>query len=681
MTKEKEKLRETFCKLFALLGSSNENEADTARKKIHELAIKHKMTWNDVIELVGFSTKDAASADADGEAESAFDAFMNQMPPNQFAALIGISHEASLFRSPDGVTWADISVKGHRETWPVYSAGFKGWLRFRYFGLYGTSPSPEAIDRCLDHVEAKALFGEGVPTRDVYLRVAGLDDKIYLDLCNDDWTAVEVDGSGWRIVKEPPVRFSRNSGMKELPTPVNGGTLSDLHGLLSVDDDGLVIVVSWLLGALRGKPPYPVLCLAGPAGSSKSTAVCFLRDLIDPGKIEPGALPQEVRDLAIASAKRFVVGYDNLSGIPVPISDMLCRLSTGGGFAVRRLYSDDGEVTFSHTRPIVLAGIEDVVGKHDLTRRTLHITLEVIPGQSRKLLSALRADFRRNQPRILGCLLDIVSTGLKNLPHTKTGKLPSLADFAQWMAACETAVWPAGTFARVHAENEQTLAAASLEADVVAAAVLEFLGTCGRAGWQGTAKALLAELDARASDRQKHSKNWPKTPHAMAGRVRRAIGILLTQGWRVERGFLGHEHARVITFAPEAAETSSASSASSARSNINDLDADDAADDAARPSSAPSPAPNLLSGNGFGHADDADDVPATSWGDEPVCRRCGLPSSVHFGQLIRAGQDGSKGHYHPRCWTEERTKGPWKPKPRARRPALGPESDSLDELK
>jgi hypothetical protein len=84
----------------------------------------------------------------------------------------------------------------------------------------------------------------------------------------------------------------------------------------------------------------------------------------------------------------------------------------------------------------------------------------------------------------------------------------------------------------------------------------------------------------------------------------------------------------------------------------------------------------LLSGNGFGHADDADDVPATSRGDKPVCQRCGLPSSIHFGQLIRA----NGAHYHPRCWTEERTKGPWKPKPRARRPALGPEGDSLDDL-
>jgi hypothetical protein len=682
MTKEKQKLRETLRKLFALLGSPNKNEADAARQKIDEIAAKNKMTWNDVIELVGIGGdgKKDTSSDADDGAESAFDAFMNEGNQNQFMTLIGIALGASLFRSPDGVTWADVLVKGHRETWPIRSAGFKGWLRFRYWQICGTSPTPESIERCLEHVEAKALFGDNIPTRETYLRVAGLDDKIYLDLCNDDWTAVEIDVSGWRIVKEPPVRFSRNSGMKELPTPVGGGSLSDLHSLLSVDDDGFVIVVSWLLGALRGKAPYPVLCLAGPAGSSKSTAVCFLRDLIDPSKVDPGALPQEVRDLAIASSKRFIVGYDNLSGIPHPISDMLCRLSTGGGFAVRQLYSDDGEVTFSHTRPIILAGIEDVVGRHDLTRRTLHITMGVIPAPTRKLLTTLKAEFRRSQPRILGRLLDIVSVGLRNLPNTKMGKLPSLADFAQWMAACETAEWPAGTFARIHDENEQALAVASLEADVVAAHVIEFLETRGLAGWQGTAKALLTQIDARVDDAQKRGKGWPKTPHAMAGRVRRATEVLRTQGWRVEKGFSsGKDHARTISFVPiKLAAPSSETSERPNASDINDLDSDEGDSSIVRPSDPYRPTPpdqqpaeasseassetssddNPLSGNGFGRSDISDDVPADLVG-EPVCRRCGIPGNATFGQLIRGSHNGSTYHYHPRCWTEERAKGPY----------------------
>ena len=47
------KLRETLRKLFAMLGSPNEHEKNVARQKIDEIAAKHKMSWNDVLELVG----------------------------------------------------------------------------------------------------------------------------------------------------------------------------------------------------------------------------------------------------------------------------------------------------------------------------------------------------------------------------------------------------------------------------------------------------------------------------------------------------------------------------------------------------------------------------------------------------------------------------------------------------
>jgi hypothetical protein len=232
------------------------------------------------------------------------------------------------------------------------------------------------------------------------------------------------------------------------------------------------------------------------------------------------------------------------------------------------------------------------------------------------------------------------------------------------MTACETAVWPAGTFARVWTENERTLAAASLEADVVAAAVLEFLGSCGPAGWQGTAKALLAQIDARATDQQKLSRNWPKTPHAMAGRVRRATEILRTQGWSIEsHRSSDRDHARIITFVPtKSAATSSETSERPNANDFKDIAPDDGSDDARvgamGPSSEGSSEANPLSGNGFGRSDISDDTPADLVG-EPVCRRCGIPGNATSGQLIRGSHNGSSAHYHPRCWTEERTKGPY----------------------
>lgn len=63
------------------------------------------------------------------------------------------------------------------------------------------------------------------------------------------------------------------------------------------------------------------------------------------------------------------------------ISDTLCRLATGGGFAVRRLYSDMDEVLFDAARPVILNGIEDIVTRPDLADRAVFLTLEPIPEE------------------------------------------------------------------------------------------------------------------------------------------------------------------------------------------------------------------------------------------------------------------------------------------------------------
>jgi hypothetical protein len=517
-----------------------EHESASAKAKIHELQKKHGLSWNDVLELI-------SEAGNDDAARKLFDALFKKAP-KQADILIELAGEASFFRTADGAVWADIDV-GHRESWPVRNRAFSEWLRHRFFKTEKTAPNKESIEACLCHVEAVARFSDA-PRREVFVRIAGLGFQIYLDLCDDNWTAIQIDASGWRAVKDPPVRFFRTAGMLPLPIPETGGTLSDLRSLLHLGSaDDFIILVGWLLGALRGRPPYPVLAMAGPPGASKSTAIGFLRDLVDPHEVKPGALPREARDLSIAARKRFIQAFDNLSGIPAEVSDMLCRLSTGGGFVIRSLYTNDEETVFSHTRPIILAGIEDVAGRHDLADRTSSLLLEHIPEHKKKLLSELQASFERARPRILGCLLTVVAQGLRNLPHTQLGKYPRMADYAHWMAACETAVWEPGTFARAYAANKAALAAASLEADIVATLVVDMLN--GGLGWSGTAKDLLVQVNNRASDQQKRDKHWPKTPRGMTSRLRRASEVLREHGWAVEfsRAAL-IDRTRIITITP-----------------------------------------------------------------------------------------------------------------------------------
>ncbi len=197
-------------------------------------------------------------------------------------------------------------------------------------------------------IEAKAHFD--APERVVHVRVGGLDDRLYLDLGDEAWRAVEIDATGWRVIDNPPVRFRRAAGMQPLPMPVPGGSVETLRSFLNVQSDAdFVLVVAWALACLRNRGPYPVIVLSGEQGSAKSTFSAILRALLDPNTAPLRALPREDRDLFIAASNGHVLAFDNVSGLPAWISDTLCRLATGGGFAVRQLYTDQDEVCSTRT--------------------------------------------------------------------------------------------------------------------------------------------------------------------------------------------------------------------------------------------------------------------------------------------------------------------------------------------
>src|SRR5262249_56994604 len=110
------------------------------------------------------------------------------------------------------------------------------------------------------------------------------------------------------------------------------------------DERDWALVVGWLLAALRGTGPFPVLAIGGEHGSGKSSVAKVLRALIDPNQSWLRSEPRDARDLAISARHGYVIVLDNLSSIQSWLSDCLCRLATGGGFSTRELYTDDDEI-------------------------------------------------------------------------------------------------------------------------------------------------------------------------------------------------------------------------------------------------------------------------------------------------------------------------------------------------
>lgn len=472
---------------------------------------------------------------------------------SQVEHALRLAEVVDLFYTPDGVAYADVEVAGHRETWELRSPSFRRWLSRGFYEKTGGALGSEAIRAVLEVLESKAHF-DG-PERPVFVRVGERDGRIYLDLANEHWQAVEIDAVGWRVVDRPAVRFRRASGMRSLPVPRRGGSINALRPFLNIATDAdFVLVVAWALACLRPRGPYPLLALSGEQGSAKSTFSGLLRALLDPNKAPLRTPPHDERDLFIAATNGHVLAFDNLSGLRPCTSDAFCRLATGGGFAVRALYTDQEETLLEACRPIILNGIEDVVTRPDLADRALVLHLEPIPEEQRRSEAELWARFEAERPTILGALLDAVSTGLRRLSETRLPRSPRMADFALWATACETALWPEGTFEAAYAQNRSEAVEEVLEADPVAAALRALMAD--RTEWVGTATDLLADLEKKAGGRTSKVEGWPGSPRALAGRLKRVATFLRTVGITIskEKG-AGRSRERLIriTTAPSIA--------------------------------------------------------------------------------------------------------------------------------
>jgi hypothetical protein len=458
--------------------------------------------------------------------------------------LINMPVSGELFHTATGTAFADLLINGQRQTWPIRSKRFRAWLRRRHYHATGEALSAEAIRSALDLLEARAQFD--APERAVHVRVAEHTGHIYLDLADEGWRAIEIGPGGWRVIGCPPVRFRRPAGMLPLPVPEPGGSIEALVPLLNLASrDDLVLVVTWLLATLRSGGPYPVLVISGEQGSAKTVLSKLLKALIDPNAAPVRALAREERELMITANHSYLLAFDNLSDLPASLSDALCRLASGGSFALRQLYTDDEEVLFQAARPILLNGIEDVIRRGDLADRAIFLTLAAIGENQRRPEQELWREFEIAQPRILGALLDAAAHGLRELPRIRFGKLPRMADFALWAMACETEFWPAGTFLRAYDANRRAAIESVIDTDPVAACVREIMADCD--SWTGSASDLLrAYADRAGDDVSRRSAGWPRNPRALAGKLRRMQTFLRTVGIEIAFSREGRAGTRTI---------------------------------------------------------------------------------------------------------------------------------------
>jgi hypothetical protein len=464
----------------------------------------------------------------------------------KFVASLG-GEDLKFFHTPEKEPYITIGVKGHRETYRLRDQYIKRWLARQFYKRFGSAPSSNTLSDVLNLLEGIALF-DGTE-EDVFIRLAQRKHAIYVDLCDALWMVVKVTRKGWKVISNPHVNFRRARGMTPLPQPVRGGSIRELRPFLNVaSEDDFILFVSWLVSALNVRGPFPVLVVQGEAGSAKSTAVRVVRDLVDPNTTPLRSEPREARDLMISARNSWLPAFDNVTHLTPWLSDAICRLATGGGFATRRLYTDDDEQLFDATRPVLMNGIDGTVTRGDLLDRSLVVYLPTIPSEERKPEEQFWRHFRHSQPRIFGALLDAVSCALRRLKGINLDELPRMADFARWVTAAEPALgWADGTFMRAYNANQDTANTLTLDASPIVPPLRMLCASRDR--WSGTAAELLGKLTRHAGGEVSLQRSWPKNPQVLSGQLRRIAPNLRASGIDIQfdEKTSGSSSKRVIT--------------------------------------------------------------------------------------------------------------------------------------
>jgi hypothetical protein len=463
--------------------------------------------------------------------------------------LLSITAAAQFFRSIEGRFHARVPVSGRQEILGLRSATFRDWLVGRYLKEHRKLPSQRSVGRVFQALEANARFDPTRPAVHVRVGFDPADDETveYLDLADAGGHAVRMCASGWSVVDRPSVHFNRPQGLLPLPVPGRDGSIELLRPFVNLNDSDFLLLIAWMAAALRSTGPYPILVIHGEQGSAKSTLAKVVRQLIDPQTSPLLAEPRSTRDLMVTAVNGWLLAYDNVSALASWLSDSLCRLASGGGFAARALFSNDERNVIHAQRPIILNGIDEFVHKGDLADRAVFLHLPPIAPDLRREEAEFWRSFQELQPRILGGLLDAVVGALREYPSVQLAKLPRMADFARFGEALGRGMgWRPEAFLGAYLENRMHATVATLDDSVFGTFLLERLHYWDAGDSETKSPAeWLARFNQYKECKATTSARWPKTPGMLGNELRRLAPTLRENGVIVTFG--KNRKSRLIT--------------------------------------------------------------------------------------------------------------------------------------
>lgn len=447
----------------------------------------------------------------------------------QVDAIIQVAKEncQEIFNDEYRVAHAAVTINEHLEILPIAGTRFKHWLRKIIKQEYHVAVRDTLLDEVAFNLISDAAF-DG-QTRNLSLRFAsapddnlGLKLRWYYDLTNDEYEFIEITPDSWKV-KRNEILFRRIEHQQPQDYPNNSGDyppdiFDRFMKLLNVEQSKRLILKCYIISLFIPGLPKAILMIHGEQGSAKSMLQELIKMLVDPDILKTLSFPKDTAELVQQLSHNALVYYDNLSKIPVWISDLLCRATTGSGFSKRRVYTADDDVVYALMRNIGFNGINLAASKPDLLDRGLIFQTEMIPKGDRKRMRKIWNEFNTLKPQLLAYILDtlvkVLAWKRENPSVELLKELPRMADWAEW---CEVISRCMGeednAFINAYTQNielqtEEIIAGSDL-ASVIVAHTEDF---------DGTSTELLAKLNLYADSNgvDRNNRYWPKTASSLS---------------------------------------------------------------------------------------------------------------------------------------------------------------------
>ncbi len=443
-------------------------------------------------------------------------------------------YQPEFFSNFDGGNFVTIHIGKRMVTFRLGSRMFSDFVIkcLREFGYRG-GQSRKMAESIIDEFHGNVVLS-GIKKK-VHIRASKFQDIVLIDLADKEGRFVEIDRNGFRIKDTSPVSFLTLP--KQLPLPIP--EIIPLLDFLEIwkklfnfrDENAFYMALAYVVKILLpSSGANPILLYEGPQGSGKSTASSGTKRLVDP--TEPMLLspPKCEQDVLVMASNGYLLSLDNLSYLSPDMSDVFCRVATGGGISHRKLYTDDDEKVYDIARPVIFNGIEELTERPDFIERALILHLKPISKEHRISESEYWKNFEELYPKLLGGIYTLVSQAIKHLPDIRNTNLHRMTEFHRVGLTLDRAFgFKDDYFTEVlnahHDEKFQNI----FQNDLFCQTILQTLEKLPSKELKGTISELMDKIF-----KSKHHRNSgfliPKSPRQFSGKIQRHKMVLESNG-------------------------------------------------------------------------------------------------------------------------------------------------------